>query len=287
MRKLLARLIVAFAKFATIGFHNVRRIDVLMRVRNGLEREVKTELSVVLPHGARILFCDDTGSSFGIIRDCQLAEPDTAAWIDSIPQDGVLWDIGANIGFFTLYAASLLSRDGVRVVAFEPAAANYGALNRNIEWNAMGNHAVAYCVALAGTTRTGRLNMDVDGGGTDAGCFYNGFESEVRPFDRIITPQFRQSSVGFSIDDFVDMFQPPLPTHVKLDVDNIEAQILRGGRRTLSAHSVQSIILEMEGDLDSPRNRELFAVMAELGFAPLPKQSPELRNVIFERPRGA
>ncbi len=76
----------------------------------------------------------------------------------------------------------------------------------------------------------------------------------------------------------------PLPTHIKMDVDGIEAEILRGGKRTLSARSVRSMIIEMEGDLGSERNREVFDLMEELGFAPRPRLSPDLRNVIFERP---
>ena len=279
MRKLFARLIAAFAKFVTLGFGEERRTQVLLRAREGIE----AELSIALPNGNRLLFCDNTHSTLKIIRDCQLSEPDTAAWIDAMPEDGLLWDIGSNIGFFTLYAAALLSKDGIRVVAFEPAAANFGALNRNLERNAMADHAIAYCIALAGTTRTGRLNMDTAGRGTSAGGFYNGFESEIGPLDRVMNTQFRQGSIGFSIDGFVEIFQPPLPTHIKIDVDGIEAEILRGGRRTLSADSVQSVIVEMEGDLNSDRNRELFNLMKELGFVPTPKQSPGLRNIIFLR----
>ena len=79
------------------------------------------------------------------------------------------------------------------------------------------------------------------------------------------------------------MFSPPLPTHVKIDVDGIEADILRGGRRTLSAQSVRSMIVEVERDLDTPHNREILGLMAELGFTARPKASPGLLNVIFDR----
>lgn len=46
-----------------------------------------------------------------------LKELETIRWIDSIPPDRVFWDIGANIGIFTLYAAV---RKDIHVVAFEP-----------------------------------------------------------------------------------------------------------------------------------------------------------------------
>ena len=282
MRKLLAWAIAAFAALLTVNMNPARRASVYGRARDRLGRGIPVAIS----GGRKIVFCDNSHAASTIVHHTAKQEPDTVSWIEAMPEDGVLWDIGANIGFFSLYAGAVLGGNGVRVVAFEPAAASYGVLNRNIEGNGMDGRIVAYCVALAGATKAGRLNMGAAGQGTAAGSWYNGFETTTGSMIDNIDTVFRQGSVGFSIDDFVRMFRPPLPTHVKMDVDNIEADILRGGRRTLSAGTVRSMIVEMEGDLDSPRNRELFAVMAELGFAPLPKLAPELRNVIFER-RGA
>ena len=31
-------------------------------------------------------------------------EPDMIDWIDSFPEDFVLWDIGANVGIYSIYA---------------------------------------------------------------------------------------------------------------------------------------------------------------------------------------
>jgi hypothetical protein len=59
-------------------------------------------------------------------------EPETIEWIDGFEEDSVLWDIGANIGIFSLYANL---RHGISVLAFEPAAPNYYVLNKNIEIN--------------------------------------------------------------------------------------------------------------------------------------------------------
>src|SRR5215467_14181444 len=48
-------------------------------------------------------------------------EPETIEWIDSFADGDTFWDIGANIGIYSVYAA--VSRR-VRVLAFEPSAAN-------------------------------------------------------------------------------------------------------------------------------------------------------------------
>ena len=83
-------------------------------------------------------------------------EPDTVEWIDCFKSDEVFWDVGANVGIFSLYAAR---RRGVRVLAFEPSADNYMVLCRNVEMNVLGEYITPYCIAIAGKTELGVLNL--------------------------------------------------------------------------------------------------------------------------------
>jgi hypothetical protein len=59
-------------------------------------------------------------------------EPETLEWIDSMPEHCVLWDVGANIGIYSLYAAQ---SKGAKVFAFEPSIFNLELLARNIHTN--------------------------------------------------------------------------------------------------------------------------------------------------------
>ena len=61
-------------------------------------------------------------------------EPETLEWIDEVPKGSVLWDIGANIGLYTCYAAK--GRE-CRVFAFEPSVFNLELLARNIFLNGL------------------------------------------------------------------------------------------------------------------------------------------------------
>lgn len=56
-------------------------------------------------------------------------EPETLEWLDTIPNEAVLWDIGANVGLYSIYAAK---RGRVRVFSFEPSVFNLELLARNI-----------------------------------------------------------------------------------------------------------------------------------------------------------
>ena len=90
-------------------------------------------------------------------------EPETIDWIDQFNADDVLWDIGANIGVFSLYAAVERS---CTVLAFEPSAGNYVVLTRNIQTNGLTDRVTAYALALSGETRLGVLNLDAPDFGT-------------------------------------------------------------------------------------------------------------------------
>ena len=77
-------------------------------------------------------------------------EPDTLAWIDSFFRPGdVIYDVGANIGQYALYAAKRFSKE-LKILAFEPEALNYAKLNKNIVLNDMVGTITPYCLALSG-----------------------------------------------------------------------------------------------------------------------------------------
>src|SRR5689334_5909953 len=65
-------------------------------------------------------------------EDLLAKEPDMIRWLNTIPRGTVLWDIGANVGVFSLYAALIRQ---ATVLAFEPLAANFHVLSRNIQIN--------------------------------------------------------------------------------------------------------------------------------------------------------
>src|SRR5256714_4031107 len=74
-------------------------------------------------------------------------DPDTRRWIDEHLKAGdVLWDVGANIGAYALYAC--LSQN-LRAIAFEPVASTFALLAENIALNGIADRATPVCVALS------------------------------------------------------------------------------------------------------------------------------------------
>ena len=260
MSRFLSITIVLFVKLIMAPFGAGRRLRIIRRTLSPLR-----ELAISLH--------DPTNPKLWIRGG---AEPDTIEWLDNIRADGsaTLWDIGANIGYYSLYAAL---RRNMQVLAFEPQAASYEFLNETIGEAGMDGRIAAYPIAFDSNTKLGVLNL----ADTGFGASMHGFETEEDQFGCSIATRFRQGAIGFSVDDFVRQFSPPLPTHVKIDVDGLEPDILRGGARTFAAPSIRSMIVELEGN--DERQAEIVALMAELGFTAEPKASPSYRNVIFRR----
>jgi len=168
-------------------------------------------------------------------------EPETIEWIDSFDFNSILWDIGANIGCYSLYAGM----KGIKVMAFEPQCANYYILNRNINLNNLDDVVSAYCIAFSRRNQLDSLNMPR----FDFGASLNSFG---KPVDELIAGDysfyvsFRQGSIGFSIDQFVEQFNVSIPNYIKIDVDGIEDEIIFGARNTLTSPELNSVLVEMD-----------------------------------------
>ena len=83
-------------------------------------------------------------------------EPETLEWIDGLPEGCVLWDIGANVGLYTVYAAL---RKKCHIVAFEPSVFNLELLSRNLYLNGLHQQVTLLPLALSDKMGSNLLHM--------------------------------------------------------------------------------------------------------------------------------
>jgi FkbM family methyltransferase len=195
-------------------------------------------------------------------------EPETIEWIESFSPGDVLWDIGANVGVYSLYAAM---RGMTQVLAFEPAAANYALLNRNIELNGLADHLQAFCIAFNDDTRLDALHMQMTEFGGSMSSFGEAIDSHGKDF----TPLFRQAMVGYSVDGFMAQFQPAFPNHIKIDVDGIEDKIVAGASGVLRDPRLKSISIELDAKREAYTQSVIDAIVAA-GFVLTAKKNSEM-----------
>lgn len=178
-------------------------------------------------------------------------EPDTLEWIDSMRPGDILFDVGANVGLYTLYAA----RKGVKVYAFEPESQNYAILNRNIYLNLLQDNVVALNVALSDTRTVDFLYLSSMDKGASLHTVHENLDFAGQRFDA----GFRQGIIATTLDSLVAEWNLPRPTHIKMDVDGHEAAIVTGAAQTLSNAEFKSLLVELNTDVEKDR-----AVLAEL-----------------------
>jgi FkbM family methyltransferase len=206
------------------------------RVRRALSRR---EFPVVPAHVGRI---DYEGAEvlIGVTSRAEIIsrlrpvakEPWTVRWLEQTGRPGdVFYDIGANVGSYSLIAAAL----GLRVVAFEPGYASYAALCDNIVLNRRGDTITPLPAVLAEHTGLATLGYsDVVAGAAE------------HTLDSSGEAAYRQPVLAYRLDDLVDQFGLPLPALLKVDVDGAEASVLAGGARTLAEEGLRSVLVEIE-----------------------------------------
>ena len=180
-------------------------------------------------------------------------EPETLEWIEGLGE-GVLWDVGANIGLYSIYAAA---RTNLTVLAFEPAPVNYFILTRNIHLNRFDERVMPYAIAFSNRSEAALFNMGSLQPGGAMGHFGESVE-QVKAGDHVNEINYRQAMLGFSIDEFVKMFNPAFPNFMKIDVDGIENKIIQGGMKTFSDPRFKSLSIEVD-DREVEYNRGLMA----------------------------
>jgi FkbM family methyltransferase len=254
MSKRYSGVLASLVEGLTMLQHPWRRANTRLLVANALfqTHEVATR------HGP-LAFVTTHPEALQYPRELIGREPETLDWIDGFATPCRFWDIGANIGAYSLYAAR---RPEIVVMAFEPSPASYAALCRNIEINDSGDEIQALCLALSDRTRLGSLNMS----STNAGNSFNSFESIEDCFGRALDIRFRQATVGFAIDDFRRLFAIEMPNYLKIDVDGVEAQILDGAAETLRDPALRSVLIELE-HADTERNARIVERIERAGFA--------------------
>lgn len=202
-------------------------------------------------------------------------EPGTVAWMEERRSKGaVLYDIGANIGAYSLVAAS----NGYRVVAIEPAYQNFYQLNRNISLNGYDESIVALNIALGAEDDLVNFKfLDVSTGTSK--CYYNKNDNYHLEGPVVL----EKPLMCFSLDNLVSSLNLPLPNLIKVDVDGGEQEVLVGAERILRESAVQSVIVEIDERFTEPLELTSFLYRSGLVEVKRHKLEPTISNYVFDR----
>jgi FkbM family methyltransferase len=212
--------------------------DMGIQISSALAEELTPVITAKTKNGVLHFFCPGRLPVFRA-ETLLTKEPETIEWIDRFEENSVFWDIGANVGVYSLYAGL---KKGVEVLAFEPATPNLYVLNKNIEINQLDNKILAFGIAFNDVTQLDYFYMS----NTEIGSALHSFSQATDWKGESFSPKFKQGMVGFTIDEFVERFDPKFPNHIKIDVDGIEGKIIEGGCKTFEDSRLKSILVELD-----------------------------------------
>jgi FkbM family methyltransferase len=158
-----------------------------------------------------------TFTEFTRFRNLSHERPIVEEFLTALNSDDTFYDIGANVGTYTCFAAAELGPS--RTVAFEPEPENANRLEENLARNDLDAEVIQ--VALSDTDGTVDLSLTGDEAGEG--------EHSIATNDGGQTLEVKTARG----DSILEKRKLPKPTVVKIDVEGAELSVLQGLRETL------------------------------------------------------
>jgi FkbM family methyltransferase len=195
-------------------------------------------------------------------------DPALVRWASEFVRPGdVVWDVGSNVGLFSLVAASVAGKSGY-VLAIEPDTFLVELMRRSVEAGSSARAEIAILpAAISDQFGVVRLNVAARG---RAANFIEGAVGSTQTGgvrDRTVV-------VAITLDWLYERF--PRPSVVKLDIEGAEVLALRGGEKLLATEPLPIILCEVRetssraiASILSDRGYSLFDVTDEIPVGPL------------------
>ena len=189
-------------------------------------------------------------------------EPETINFIKQFykKKKTIFWDIGSNIGLYSIYAA--LIHKNIQVISFEPSINNLRVLGTNISKNKLTNRIKIITNPL---TNHSNYFSTMHESSVNEGSALSTFGQEFNFEGKKISSKLNYKLLGFSIDYFIEKKILEIPNYIKIDVDGLEHLILRGAKTILKSKKLEKISIELNENFLS-QYKEVLYIMKKNNF---------------------
>ena len=254
MKKILKKLIESILKFV-VFFLN--KINIGRFVLEELNRSISNNKKVIVYKDLKLKFYIPNRLSYYRIETFSTKEPETLEWIDKFEKKTTFWDVGANIGLYSCYAAK---NKECKVYAFEPSIFNLEWLGKNIFLNKLVEKIVVIPNPLTDIISQNTLNFSSAEWGGALTTFGQSYGHNGKDLKKV----FEFSTLGISMNDAKNLLKISQPDYIKIDVDGIEYLILKGGEKVLL--NTKELLIEVNEKFTEQKNN-CDKYLKELGFS--------------------
>jgi len=266
-------------RFTISGFIQLqlRAIKLLPRGRfllTDIGHELTRDKTKVMIDGGHLVLSTPNWLTHRRAKHLLTDEPETIAWIDSFKNGSLFWDIGANIGIYTIYAAA--TKD-CEVVAFEPAFLNLTVLQENIELNDLSSKVTIFPVGLSNTGGIKSLHLSREN--LISGGAHNSLGKPINQYGGEMTGTMEIKVPASTLDGYYESYSKRFPDYIKIDIDGLELDVLKGASQVLN--EVKELSIELLGNNQS--DNRIHKILADAGLSRITDERSDLRNVIYVR----
>ena len=229
-------------------------------------KNIMSQVSIVNHRGIKLKFATPNWVTRWRAETFSNKEPETLEWIDSFPKKSVLWDIGANVGLYSCYAAK---KKNCNVYAFEPSIFNLEWLGRNVQINDLINNITIIPIPLTKYVSKNTLNFSTTEWSGALSTFGQNYGHDGKSIENV----FKFSTIGLSMNDIKQNLEVPQPNYIKIDVDGIEHLIIEGGEKVLS--HTKELLVEINENFEEQNNNSN-KYLKQFGFDLKEKKRSEL-----------
>ena len=188
-------------------------------------------------------------------------EPETLDWIDSFKDNTIFWDVGANVGLYSCYAAL---KKKVKIIAFEPSVFNLEILAKNIFINNCVEKINIISLPLGENSKFNKFRMS----NTFQGGALSSFDKNIDWKGDKIDSIFEYTTLGSSVDDLANNYKLEYPDYIKIDVDGLEHIILKNAKNVLK--NTKEILIEVNDNFND-QAVSVKKILDESGFKMIKK----------------
>ncbi len=228
------------------------------KLESALQRLIWSQTQSVEKGSDKLLFCCTNQLTAWRTSSFFEKEPETLVWLDSIPTGSCLWDIGANVGLYTIYAGKVRN---CRVYAFEPSVFNLEVLTRNVHLNGLSSNVTIVPTALSDVAKEGSFELSSLEQGGACSTFAEGYDHVGEPMQTV----FSYKTLSLSGDDLISLYKLPIPNYIKIDVDGIEHLVLAGMGGILRSRELKGLLVETNFDFQKQSIR-IASLLESAGF---------------------
>jgi FkbM family methyltransferase len=272
MIKNFSQIIYFFLKIINLIFEKVLNRNILLWIKYFIEEDAYKKIK--LKSGKYLNFFSPNFLIELQIKDFYKKEPETLQWIDNFKKEKkiIFWDIGANIGLYSIYAAT--SNENIEVISFEPSTSNLRVLSRNISINNLENKIKIFQIPL-GLNKNFFLEFNEEK--FIEGECNNSIDKNINFEGKEMRPVNKYQIFSTNIEQIIEDKILEIPDYIKIDVDGIEHLILAGGINFFKNQKILEIQIEINENY-ADQHENVLKIMNECSFKLKEKKRNDLNG---------